>query len=103
MKKRFALVLLFSLLFLPLVNGLAIGVSPSKFIIENALKGEQYQRSMRFSTTSDEDVVVDLEAHGDYKDWVKFYDPEDSSNEITNLDIEKKGASFAIAVFDTFI
>ncbi len=100
MKKGFALVLLFSLLFLPIVHGLAIGVSPSKFVIEDALKGEQYQRSMRFSTTANEDVVVNLEAHGDYKDWVKFYDSEDTSIEITNLNIEKKGESFALAVFD---
>ncbi|MDP3917086.1 MAG: hypothetical protein Q8Q42_02245 [Nanoarchaeota archaeon] len=92
--------IVFSALLLPNVYGLAVGVSPSKYTIEDALKGESYQKSMRFSTTSDENIIVDLVAYGDYKDWVKFYDIDDLSKEITQLSINANGKEFAMIVFN---
>jgi len=77
------------LLLLPALNvsAMALGVAPSTLEITDALRGAEYERSIRIFNPERVDINVALEAEGEISDWINFYQENDPSVPIETLAI----------------
>lgn len=86
MKKNIILtMLIISLSFLLCQNVLALGQMSEPIVIENALRGEDYQEIMMIVNTENQSIGVDLVVDGDIEEWTKFYKLDDLENPIEDL------------------
>ncbi|MFC1622649.1 hypothetical protein ACFL1Y_01485 [Patescibacteria group bacterium] len=97
------LLFLFSIsiiLILPL-NVLAIGQITEPIVIENALRGEDFQDTLVIINTEDQAIRVGLVADGEIKEWTKFYNLDDMENSIENILLtsgEKKSVNIIFSI-----
>lgn len=68
---------------------LGIGQLTEPLIIENVLRGHEIESNLVLLNSGDEEVVYELVAEGDIKDWTSFYQIEDKSleNPITEIQV----------------
>jgi len=68
------------------VNASGIGVSSSPILVNDAIKGESYYRTLTVHNFNNNGTIVLLSSTGEIKDWILFNDYNDNSiqfNEIT--------------------
>ena len=63
----------------------AIGQVTAPIIVNDALRGESFQKTMTIVNTEQKEIDVDIFAEGDIKEWVKFYKKDDFENDIDNI------------------
>lgn len=64
---------------------LAIGLINKPIVINNALRDETIQETLKIFNSEEKEASFDLIAEGDIKDWTSFYLPEDLNNPITKV------------------
>ena len=68
----------------------ATGILPASIWIENALRGEDYKKSIRIVNGGDDEIKFDLFSSGDIEGWVKFYSDINLTKEIDNVSVPPK-------------
>jgi len=66
---------------------MAIGQASSPIIIENAVRGQEYEDVLTLFNSSDEEEHFSLSAEGEIAEWLTFYKLDDATNPIKELDI----------------
>ena len=66
----------------------AIGQISKPIIIENALRGQDYQEEIVIFNTEKNNIIVQLNANDGIQDWVTFYSLDDSQTPITETEID---------------
>lgn len=91
---------LFGLLLLvsPLMAS-AIGQTTDPIVIDNALRGGEFQKTMIVVNNDNENVEVKLSAEGQIAGWTKFYLPSDLKNPIQEFSLEKDVQANIVVVF----
>jgi len=67
-----------------------LGVTPPTLEIADALKGGEYQRTVRLFNTMEEVTNLSLSTSGDISQWVTFYDPGDLTTPIESIAVPSK-------------
>ena len=65
----------------------ALGQISKPIIINDALRGQDYQEEIVIFNTEKNNIIVDLTASGGIQDWVTFYQLDDSQTPITEAAI----------------
>jgi hypothetical protein len=88
------------LLFLPALNvsAMALGIAPSTLEITDALRGGEYERTIKVFNPDREDINVALGAEGEISDWISFYQASDSSERIETLSIAADQEKVSVVV-----
>lgn len=86
-----ALLLVFSFALCQSVS--AIGIIANSIVVENAIRGEEIQGTLKVFNSSKKESSFNLTAEGDVKDWASFYLPKDLDNPITQVTIASKAYS----------
>lgn len=68
-----------------------IGQTTDPIIINDALRGETFQKEMIIMNTDKESTLVQIKAEGDIEGWTKFYKSNDLKNPIDSI-LMKAGA-----------
>jgi len=71
---------------LPLAVG-ALGQTTDPIVIDNALRGEDFQEELIIINTEDKNITVEIKAEGQVADWAKFYKPDDLQNPISEANL----------------
>lgn len=77
-------------------QAIGLGVSPASITISDAMKGSTYEKTFTAFNTGDEDGVFSLEATGDSKDWITFYELN-GDTPINSTEISSKGSKKLVA------
>ena len=100
MKKIINTILIFGFLFLLLpLNVFAIGQMSKPIVIENALRGEEYEEIVMVVSSEEEEISVNLIAEWEIAPWASFYSMDDKKTPITNIKIPAKSSKNAIVRF----
>lgn len=67
-----------------------LGVTPPTLELTDALKGDEYQRTVRLFNTMEEPTNLSLSTSGDISQWVTFYDQGDLTTPIENIAVPSK-------------
>lgn len=87
------------LLLFPIIT-MAIGQTTEPIVMENALRGEEFEQQMIIINTEGDTMNIDLSARGDIENWVTFYKPNDLENPIDSIILEATDQTAnVIAVF----
>ena len=78
---------------------LAIGQTTDPIVIENALRGGEFQKTMIVLNNDGEKVEVKFSASGQIAGWTKFYLPGDLKNSIQEFSLEKDAQANIVVVF----
>ena len=78
---------------------LAIGQLTKPIVVDNAIREQEIEQSLTLMNTEDEEVLINLIAEGDIKDWTSFYHRDDLENPIKEVAIESKSRKGVIAKF----
>ncbi|MDO8669376.1 MAG: hypothetical protein Q7K65_03730 [Candidatus Buchananbacteria bacterium] len=78
---------------------LAIGQTTNPIIIDNALRGGEFQETLIIINNDGENVEVKLSVEGQTASWTKFYLPGDLKNPIESFSLEKDGQANIVVVF----
>ena len=95
----FFTVLIISLNFLICQNVFALGQMSEPIIIENALRGNEYQELIIIVNNEKTYAVIDISAEGAIADWVKFYAPDNLQKTINNINISARENKNINAIF----
>ncbi len=90
-----------SLFLLLPIAALAIGQISSPIVIDNALRGQEFEQTLSLFNTEKVDLGFVLSAEGDIASWTSFYlkDDKKHTNPITSVDIKSGQRMAVIAVF----
>lgn len=69
----------------------ALGQMSEPIVIENALRGEIIQEELTVINSDNTIISVEYSAEGDIKDWVKFYNTDNTSDAIATGTIPSQG------------
>jgi hypothetical protein len=83
----------------PAANAIGLGVAPANFVVEDALKGGSYERTITVYNTGDESGEFTLDAEGECKDWITFYDANNPDEAITSVTISGNGQAKILVMF----
>jgi hypothetical protein len=72
------------------VYAAGLGVSPASIEITDALRGNNYQRAVRFYSSAEEPVSITLNTTGALSSWVTYYSFEDTTVPITEALVPAK-------------
>ena len=99
-KTRFLTIVLslFSILALPMVI-FAIGQVTEPIIVENALRGGEFEETLNIINTQKEEIEVGLSTSGEIAGWAKFYKPQDLKNPIEAIGISANERTDIIVIF----
>jgi hypothetical protein len=79
------------------VSALGIGIAPSRFTVDDAVKGEAYDKVLRVSNPADESCNYELFVEtGDISDWISFY-ALDGKTPIATIELPGKSSEKVIA------
>lgn len=65
-----------------------IGQTTDPIIIDNALRGQTFQKEVIIVNTEKTESVIEITAEGDIAEWTKFFDKNDLESPITELNME---------------
>lgn len=87
-KKTFvsAILAVFALLAFPLISS-AIGQITEPIVVTDALRGQEIVKKMSLINSENAKIVFQVRAEGDIKDWTTFYNLDDMSAPITEVEI----------------
>lgn len=83
---------------LPLLAS-AIGQTTNPIVVDNALRGGEFQDTLIIINNDNEQVEVNLSVDGQIASWTKFYLPSDLKTPIQSFSLAKDGQANVIAVF----
>ncbi len=89
---------LFSILALPMVS-FAIGQVTEPIIVENALRGSEFEETLNIINTQGEEIEVGLSTQGEIAGWAKFYNLNDLKNPIEAIQMLANKRTDIIVVF----
>lgn len=92
-------VILFFCFFLSPLSVLAIGQVSKPIVIENALKGEEYEDTLTMYNSSDHEETFGLSAKGEITEWSKFYSLDDLETPIETIKIPANSKAKAKVIF----
>lgn len=97
---RFLVIILslFSILALPIIV-FAIGQVTESIIIENALRGSEFQEMLNIINTQGEEIEVGLSTEGEISGWAKFYNSNDLKNPIENIQMSANERTDIVVIF----
>lgn len=72
------------------VIAIGIGISPAEIILNNSLKGSEYESSLTVLNPGNEAMNFSLGSSGSIGEWVSFYNLNNSENKIYNVKIPGK-------------
>jgi hypothetical protein len=72
------------------VYAAGLGSSPPSIEITDALRGNNYQRTIRFFSSAEEPVTLSLSANGAISDWVTYYSFDEPNKPITEALVSEK-------------
>jgi len=88
----FGLITLIFLLLLPLsATAAGIGTAPSELKITNALRGEEYERTITIFNPDENRNNFTLRIEGQASEWISLYKVGDLTTPIKNISIGRKG------------
>jgi len=104
MKKTFLLILakIFSFVFIfcILFNSVsAIGLVTQPIIIEDSLRGVEYQEKLIIVNSEEKINKIELTSAGQIKDWVSFFTINDPETAITEIEIPARANMEVVSVF----
>ncbi len=80
---------------------LAVGQTTEPILVDNALRGEEFEQKMIIINTDGEQMNIDLSARGEVATWVTFYEPADLENPIESISIPAENQTAnVVAVFN---
>ena len=90
-----------SVLILP-IGTQAIGQITKPILVDDALRGQEFEESMSIFNSEDQEVTFDLLAEGGIDGWVTFFNTEDHGRKdpVTEVTAEANGRKGAFAVFN---
>ena len=62
--------------------GRGLGIGPAIIELDSALRGTSYQKILFIYNENDVDSIIDLDVIGVIKDWISFYELNDTKNSI---------------------
>lgn len=74
----------------------AIGIVNKLLEINNAIRGEVFEDELKIFNSENEEVKFELTSEGDIAEWITYYLPEDSENEITEILADPKSYTEAM-------
>jgi hypothetical protein len=80
-----------------------IGVSPPSMEIADALRGAEYERTIRLFNTDEQMGVFELGATGEISTWVTFHDPDDPDTPITSIAVPGRPSPDAAGTADVLV
>lgn len=89
---------LVSLLVISSVSAISIGVTPTRFMIGDAHRGEVYEQKLTIYNTANESCNYEFEGRGEIGDWASFY-AIDSNTPINMTEIPGKSSKSVIVRF----
>lgn len=95
---RYIFLLIFGFIFVP-YSVYAIGQMTKPIIVDNALRGQEFEQTLTIMNTDEEEVTINFLAENDIDGWVEFFLPEDMDSPITKLDMAAKERENIIAKF----
>ena len=95
----FLAILLFVIVF-SANNVLAVGQITKPIVIDNAIRGQEYQETMMLVNSSETEKVFSLVAEGSVAEWVTFHDLDDLESTITEITIQAGGNANVYARFN---
>ena len=80
------------------VSAISVGIAPSSFTIEDALKGETFDQKLTVFNGDDEACNYEFEGTGNIGDWISFY-ALDEKTQIATIEVPGKSSEKVIARF----
>lgn len=78
---------------------IGIGVSPSEIFVADALRGGEFQRTIKIFNAMENATTFALNATGDVCRWVSFYIDEDLTTRVTNVTVAATSDQTVFVVF----
>ena len=99
LKTIFISLVILTILTVQTTDVFAFGQMTEPIVIENALRGNEYQETLIIVNTDNENISVNFSGTEDIAGWVKFYLPEDMENQIENTNIAPSSNKNVTAIF----
>lgn len=80
------------------VNASGLGISSNRVVIEDALRGSEYERMITIFNVTGKPLTVSLGASGDAASWVSFHEMADPYRPIESITLVSDQASFLLKI-----
>lgn len=97
--KQLVYAALLALLGITPMSALAIGQVTDPIVINDALRGEEFQEEMIIINTESRDITISLSADGDIANWASFYKTDDLTTPVESVDLTAEERLNLIVVF----
>ena len=77
----------------------ALGLVTEPILVENALRGNEYQETLIMVNTEDKITRLEFTSDGQTKEWVSFFKTNDTETAISEIEIPAKAKMEVLAIF----
>lgn len=83
------------------ISTFAIGMMTKPIVFENVLRGQTVEETLTVLNSDDQDIIYQLSASGEIKEWTKFYQKDDKNleNPITEISVPANSKLNLIVAF----